>query len=43
MISWMSNKHNFVVMSIVEVEYISSSMASCEVVWLGKIFVELFE
>ena len=37
MISWMSRKHKFVALSTTEVEYITTSMASCEVVWLRKL------
>jgi len=43
MISWMSRKHKFVALSTVEAEYIVSSMASCEAIWLRKLFRELFE
>ena len=32
-----------VALSIVEIEYIAASMACCEVVWLRKIFSEMFE
>lgn len=39
----MSRKHKSVTLSIVEVEYITASMASCEVVWLRKLFAKLFE
>eukprot|EP00253_Pinus_taeda_P027259 PITA_27259 len=41
-ISWMSRKQKSVALSTVEVEYIVASMASCEVVWLRKLFSELF-
>lgn len=43
MISWMSRKQKSVALSIVEVEYIVVSLASCEAVWLRKLFGELFE
>eukprot|EP00253_Pinus_taeda_P032062 PITA_32062 len=43
MISWMSKKKKFVALSTTDVEYIAASMASCEAVWLRKIFQELFE
>ena len=39
----MSRKQKLVALSTTEVEYIASSMACCEVVWLGKLFSELFE
>jgi len=42
-ISWMSMKHKSVALSTVEVEYIVASMVCCEVVWLRKLFCELFE
>ena len=43
MISWMSRKQKSVALSTAEAEYIAARMASCEVVWLGKIFGELYE
>eukprot|EP00253_Pinus_taeda_P010143 PITA_10143 len=41
-ISWMSKKQKSVALSTAEAEYIVASMASCEVVWLRKLFSELF-
>eukprot|EP00253_Pinus_taeda_P025987 PITA_25987 len=41
-ISWISKKHKLVALSIAEAEYIVASMASCEAVWLRKLFSELF-
>ena len=41
-ISWMSRKQKSVALSIAEAEYIAASMAYCEVVWLRKLFSELF-
>eukprot|EP00253_Pinus_taeda_P035772 PITA_35772 len=41
-ISWMSRKQKLVALSAAEAEYIASSMASCEAVWLRKLFNELF-
>ena len=38
----MSRKQKSVALSIAEAEYIAASMASCEVVWLRKLFSELF-
>jgi hypothetical protein len=35
-------KQKFVALSIAEVEYMATSMASCEVVWLRKMLVALF-
>eukprot|EP00253_Pinus_taeda_P030894 PITA_30894 len=42
LISWMSRKHKFVALSTAEAEYIVASLASCEAVWLRKLFSELF-
>eukprot|EP00253_Pinus_taeda_P021291 PITA_21291 len=42
-ISWMSRKQKSIALSTIEVEYIATSMACCEVVWLRKFFSELFE
>eukprot|EP00253_Pinus_taeda_P013724 PITA_13724 len=41
-ISWMSRKQKSVALSTAEAKYITASMASCEVVWLRKLFSELF-
>ena len=43
MISLMSRKHKSVALSTTEADYVAASMASYEVVWLRKIFGELFE
>lgn len=43
MISWMSQKNKTIDLSTIEVEQIVASMANCEVVWLRKLFKELFE
>jgi len=43
MISLMSRKHNYVALSMTEVEYIVASMDRCEAVLLRKLFKELFE
>jgi len=43
MISWMRKKQNSVALSAAEAEYIAASMASCEEVWLRKLFGELYE
>ena len=40
-ISWMSRKQNSISLSTDEVGYITVSMASCEAVWLWKLFSEL--
>eukprot|EP00253_Pinus_taeda_P016818 PITA_16818 len=42
LISWMSRKQKSVALSTAEAEYIAASMASCEAVWLQKLFSELF-
>eukprot|EP00253_Pinus_taeda_P007260 PITA_07260 len=41
-ISWMSRKQKSVALSTTEAKYIVASMASCEAVWLRKLFIELF-
>eukprot|EP00253_Pinus_taeda_P012082 PITA_12082 len=41
-ISWMSQKQKSVALSTIEAEYIAASLASCEAVWLRKLFSELF-
>jgi len=41
-ISWMSRKQKSVALSTAKAEYIAASMASCEAVWLRKLFSELF-
>eukprot|EP00253_Pinus_taeda_P032032 PITA_32032 len=41
-ISWMSRKQKSVALSTVETEYIATSMSSCKVAWLRKLFSELF-
>jgi len=38
----MSRRQKSVAISIAETEYIATSMISCEVAWLWKIFSELF-
>ena len=38
----MSKKQKSVALSTAEAEYIVASMTSCEVVWLRKLFSELF-
>eukprot|EP00253_Pinus_taeda_P012595 PITA_12595 len=42
-ISWMSRKQKTVALSTVEIEYIATSMTSCEAAWLRKLFSELFD
>ena len=42
-ISWKSKKQKSVALSTTEAEYIAASMPYCEVVWLRKLFSELFE
>ena len=41
-ISQMSRKKKSMALSIIKVEYITANMASCEAVWLQKLFSELF-
>eukprot|EP00253_Pinus_taeda_P004791 PITA_04791 len=40
-ISWMRRKQKSVALSTAEAEYITASMASCEAVWLRKLFSDL--
>lgn len=42
-ISWMSRKQKSVALSTTKAKYIVASMACCEVMWLRKLFSELFE
>eukprot|EP00253_Pinus_taeda_P021066 PITA_21066 len=42
LISWKSRKQKSIALNTVEAEYIFASMASCEAVWLRKLFSELF-
>ena len=41
-ISWISRKQKSVAFSTADAEYIVANMASCEAVWLWKLFSELF-
>eukprot|EP00253_Pinus_taeda_P036124 PITA_36124 len=41
-ISWIRRKQKSVALNTAEVEYIAASMASCEVIWLRRLFSELF-
>ena len=41
-ISWMSRKQKSVALSTAEAEYIAACMTCCEVVWLRKLFSDLF-
>ena len=43
MISWMRKKKKISALSMINAEYLVASMGSCEVVWLRKLFGELFE
>jgi hypothetical protein len=43
MVSWCFRKQSSVALSIVEAEYISLSVAVCEVVWLLKLLTDLFD
>ena len=42
-ISWFSRKQSCVALSTAEVEYVTSYLAHCEAVWLGKLLYELFD
>ena len=43
MISWFSRKQSCVALSIAEVEYVATCLASCELVWLRKLLSDLFD
>lgn len=43
MTSWCSKKQRFVALSFVEAEYMAASKATCEVIWLRKLLVNLFK
>jgi len=43
MISWISRKHTFVALNTVEADDIAACLVSCEVVWLQKLLVGLFD
>ena len=42
-VSWFSRKQKSVALSLAEAEYMAASMAACEVMWLRKLLVGLFE
>jgi hypothetical protein len=41
-VSWFSRKQNSVDLSLAEVEYMATSQASCEALWLLKMLIGLF-
>ena len=41
-VSWFSRKQKSVALSSAEAEYMASSQASCEALWLRKLMVDLF-
>ena len=41
-VSWFSRKQKFVALSFAEVEYMATSHASCEALWLRMLLVDLF-
>ena len=41
-VSWFNRKQKSVALSLVEVEYMAASQASCEAIWLRKLLVGLF-
>jgi hypothetical protein len=43
MISWLSKKQTSVALSTSEADYITTSVASCEAVWLRKLLAEIFD
>ena len=42
MVAWYSKKHRSIALSLTEVEYMASSQATCEAIWMRKILVGLF-
>jgi hypothetical protein len=42
-ITWFSRKHTSVALSSTEAEYMATSMASCEAIWLHKLLTGLFD
>ena len=43
MISWFGRKQSCVALSTAEVEYVAACSASCKVVWLQKLLLDLFD
>jgi hypothetical protein len=43
MISWFSRKKTYVEISSAEVEYMKTGMASCEVIWIHKFLIGLYD
>jgi hypothetical protein len=43
MITLFSRMHNYVALSSAEAEYMATSMASCEAIWLCKLLTGLFD
>jgi hypothetical protein len=43
MISWKSRKKSSISLSMIEAEYIVACSASCEAIWLQKLFTGLFD
>ena len=41
-VSWYSKKQGFVALSSAEAEYMATSQATCEAIWMRKILVGLF-
>jgi len=41
-VSWFNRKQKSVALSSVEVEYMATSQANCEAIWLRKLFIGLF-
>jgi hypothetical protein len=42
-ITWFNRKQTFVALSSAEAEYMATSMASCEAIWLRKLLTGLFD
>ena len=43
MISWFNRKHASLALSSTDVEYMTTSMASCEAIWIHKLLTRLFD
>jgi len=41
-VSWYSMNQRFVVLNLAEAEYMATSQATCEAIWMRKIFVGIF-
>jgi hypothetical protein len=42
-IIWSNRKHTSIALNLVEIEYMTTSMASCEAIWIHKFLTSLFD